>query len=857
MRVFNCCQESRESILQNLISITDLHIIVVLLITITCGAQNVEGGPPDGTEMHAGDFVKRMRAEFPVLGNHWNLMRLTVENPHDREVDLHVAIYFDADTTLQYGRRIQVPPSTRIRIWMPVQLPDPRHIVSRSYPYHVLVRSLGDSSGLLPNESGSMQLDSALQIETNENATGIIHTIPPRQYLDTEPVINNDADALDFMLTGRFHQRLQRNWLALNRGFASSGELGLDGLKQLIIADNKLLSDPEGLDAIRRWLNSGGHLWVMLDKVDSRLLEVLLGDVYQGQEVESVELSSLQFVDSNGVSSARREYDTPVTMKRILVDDIEVEYSVDGWPAAFWIEYGRGKVLLTTLSSNAWVRPRTSDDPRSRAGDGWETNQVVLPHFEAISADYFSNSFDNSDRANSVLPVFASQINQFVGYKIPRRQAVVSILLGYSFLTFVVATYLWRKERLALFGLLGPLMAAATGVALIAVRPTDQNIPSMAVTAEIITPIPGTDDYQAQGIVGLCSTGSSVAHLTGHSGGWLLPDWAGYPSGIRSLNYSSETTWEWDGLRNTPGFRIGEFYQSGRFSRTDVVATFNEQGVSGQLNLPENLKPEDAIVLTRQGRIGAKISGEMQFTAIASDTLDSEQYLSANLLSDEQRRRSEIIAQLSTRSTIPWNINEPQLLFWTQPWDLGFEFGENNQRQGNALVAVPIQFQRPSAGSRVKIPGPFLDFREVIGPNGQIFGGLYSDLKHEWIEKSGHSETWLGFQIPGALLPLNPVRAQVQIDVSGPVGHLELSGWNGHSKANVKTWNNPVGRLMVTIEDTSSLYLTEKGQLLLFLSAGKKQEIDFSSNLAAPRWKIESMSLSLEADIPALPVKQN
>ena len=807
--------------------------------------------------MYAGDFVKGMNAEFPVVGNRWNLMRLTVENRYEREVDLHVGIYFDADSTLQYGRRIVVPPSTRIQTWIPVRLPDPRHIVSRSYPYHVLVRSLGDSSGLIPDKTGSMQLDRALQIETREDATGIIYTPSPRRDPDFEPSQNGEIDPRDFMLTGRYHNRLQQNWRPLSRGFGSFGETGLQGLKQLVIADDQLLSDPEGLDAVRRWLHGGGHLWVMLDKVDSRLLEVLLGDTYQGVEVETVELSSLQFVDAKGVSSERREYDEPVPMKRILIDQVAVDFTVDGWPAAFWIDYGQGRVLVTTLGPHAWVRPRTVNDPGSRAGHGWETDQVVQLQYEKISADLFSNSFGNQTRVDKLPSILASTINQYIGYQIPRRQTVIGILLGYSFLTFALAVLLWHRGRQLLFLPLGPLLATAAAATLVALRPTDHTIPSTAVSSEIVTPIPGTDDYQARGVAGLYSTDSSVAHLSGHAGGWFLPDWSGYPTGIHSLNYNSTTSWKWEGLRHSPGIQTGEFYQSGRYSRTDAVATFDERGVTGMLQLPGNMKAEDAILATRQGRIGVKISENGQFTATTEDILDSGQYLSASLLSDAQRRRSDLMVQLSNLATTPWNRNDPHFLFWTRPWDLGMEFGEHYQHDGQALVAVPMRFRRPSAGSRVKIPAPFIGFHETIGPNGEMYGGLYSNSEHTWIEKSGKSAGWFAFQLPDAVIPLRPVRALVQIDVSGPVGRLELSGWNGQSKVELKTWEAPVGRLKQTIEAPAVLLVNERGQLLLHLSAGEKQEAGFQRNFAAPRWKIESLSLSLEADIPSQPATQN
>jgi hypothetical protein len=127
----------------------------------------------DGTDLYAGDFVKSVAPEFPIVGNCWNLLRLSLSNPYEQTVDLQVALYFDIDSRLQYSRRVQIPPLTHIRTWLPVLVPDTKHIVDRAYSYHVLVRSSGDSTGLIPDRFGSMQLDRTLQYETDEPSVGI------------------------------------------------------------------------------------------------------------------------------------------------------------------------------------------------------------------------------------------------------------------------------------------------------------------------------------------------------------------------------------------------------------------------------------------------------------------------------------------------------------------------------------------------------------------------------------------------------------------------------------------------------------------------------------------------------------
>ena len=51
-----------------------------------------------------------------------------------------------------------------------------------------------------------------------------------------------------------------------------------DGMDQFVLASNRLSQDPLGTQALRYWLERGGHLWIMLDKVDSQTIAPLLGE---------------------------------------------------------------------------------------------------------------------------------------------------------------------------------------------------------------------------------------------------------------------------------------------------------------------------------------------------------------------------------------------------------------------------------------------------------------------------------------------------------------------------------------------------------------------------------------------------
>ncbi|MBD3672496.1 MAG: hypothetical protein HUJ26_03120 [Planctomycetaceae bacterium] len=824
---------------------TSVRVVLGILLLLAGTRGSVEAQATDGTELFAGDFVKSVTPELPIVGNRWNLLRLSLSNPYERAVDLQVALYFDIDSRLQYSRRVQIPPLTHIRTWLPVLVPDTKHIVDRAYSYHVLVRSLGDSTGLIPDRFGSMQLDRTLQYETNEPSVGIIHSFPQTEYLDTEVVESLNVGALEFLLTGRFKRGIRRNWKTLSPDFANVGDTGLQSLDQIVLANNEPLNSPQTQTALRRWMFGGGHLWVMLDRVDSKILELILEDRFQGQELERVELTNITLVDAKNNVHSTQEYETPVEMTRLLIDNVDVLFSVDGWPAAFTIDYGQGELLVTTLGLNGWGRPRQPSNSQRNYETDWERQVVSFPALD----DIFSRFLTVEEKKIRLEPVLTEQVEGSIGFQVPPRSRVIGILMGYALLSVGLAFWLGKSGRLVWFGACGPVLALLAAGTLLGMRPAGWDVPPTAVVSQLVTPISGTRDVAIDGVVGFYATEASPLSLSGNENSRMQLDLEGFRHGIRILTYDDDLHWSWENLTTQPGLHTAEFESTEIGERVEAVATLNAEGVTGTLSLPEGLTPEDAIIDYTQGRIGVQFMERGQWTALENDTLSDNEFLNANLLGDEQRRRVAILSQLLDGSERLWNSRQPHLLFWTRPWEIDLNVDDNYQREGEALVAVPIELQRPPANSRITIPGPLLPYREVTGPDGKRPAGLYNRKKQEWLEKKYTSSTWLGFEIPEVLLPLSLEQVDVQIAVTGPVGQLELWVWDGERRVSLRKWEKPVGQLSATFDQNDNLMVSADGRLLLYLSAGEGTFDQTTSEEQEPRsdWRIESFDLSLQA----------
>jgi hypothetical protein len=324
----------------------------------------------------------------------------------------------------------------------------------------------------------------------------------------------------------------------------------------------------------------------------------------------------------------------------------------------------------------------------------------------------------------------------------------------------------------------------------------------------------------------------------------MLPDRTGQKGQTTRLVWTDMHAWEWEHLPPTSGQRLAEFaITNSTAQQIQATATFDSAGLTGKLHTEGLTNPADVVLATQIGRMGADLKADGSFRA--SQVFSGEQFIAADLLSDEQNRRSRTLSAVLSSTTSPDYPHEPILLVWTDPLDLKFHFDEGHRQLGAALIAVPLTLERPADGSEVKIPSPFLPYRAVVGPDGVAASGLYDYRRRQWQDRSVPSFAWLRFQIPGVLDPLEPLRAKVTVQVAGPVGKLEISALRGSETIPVKTWTDPVGTLSVEITDPALLRITEGGFLLKVAGGDPSRPGLTQSTGKANYWRIESLRLDL------------
>ncbi|MDZ4684360.1 MAG: hypothetical protein SH850_04670 [Planctomycetaceae bacterium] len=823
-------------------------IVAGLCFAATLGASAQEpSGPAEpaaafGIRMIVGpDSVYRYRPE------RWGTVRLAVVNPLDEPAEVLCSSYFDGAPLLQYGRRCWLPARSRLETSHPVRLPqvsDPKQELVDVWTMFLESGSAGEQ--LVAGTTGELQRSSWLRLAPPGPMTALCDGSP------SEPGTNPDLappPVDELVSAGRSELSRGPIGIVFADRLLPGREETLDAVDHLVIADDRILHDPAALVTIRRWLYGGGRLWVMLDRVEIRLLEQLLGDAFAGQEVDRVSLThvDLQTDQTEAGLIVSIDLDRPVDLVRVLVSNVDVPITVDGWPAAFWQPCGRGRLLVTTIGAAAWVRPREANETSRNRGESLP-KYVRNRAYEMIAPQFFAPRVESPLTA----PVAERHVSEQIGYEIPARGVIVGWLTLFTASLVGMAFGLSRRGRLERFAGWGPIAAlAAAAVLIVAGSRTRAAVPPTTALLQFVQAIDGTDDVQINGTAGIYTSTAGSADLQGEHGGWILPEMAGTEGVARRMIWTDADRWQWENLTQSPGLRTATFRESIALPEPlRVTATFNEQGVVGQLSLPEGIRPSDALLAMTTGRIGVDMGPEGAFAANADRVLTSEQFISAGVLSDEQLRRSRTLSSMFARG-FPV---EPTLLFWTNPWPGGLSFSERNPVSGSALVSLPVTFSRPATGTVITIPAPLAPYRETSGPAGERPSGFYDYRKRAWSAKHQPSTAWLQFSVPRSLLPLKPLSARVVMQVDGPVGKLQLAGMQGNVPVPFHTWIDPVGTLSHEIADPTWLALTEEGQFALRINAGDPDRPELTKHSTdgvehVSYWQIESLTLELRARV--------
>jgi len=286
-------------------------------VLLGCAALALVGGACIRTEGADSKKVRfnRLGAAHGIrqyMPDAWGVVGVDIVNPGDEPAKVVASFGYSRNPAEQFGREIWTPPHTIRRTWVPIRVP---HI-----PLHQ--RQVELSGLLIDNSSGSeVVLRRSGELVRHSTLVSVNHDKPVTGMIPAQDVIEK-PDGFDYayeaLIALQCNRGLGRRLAIINDRYLPALPEALDGLDQLVLCNDRFAEDTAAMTAIRAWLNDGGCLWIMLDRVNFDGVERLLGETFSCEMIDRVELNEVEIrpvVPARaGAYTAASQYEQPVEL---------------------------------------------------------------------------------------------------------------------------------------------------------------------------------------------------------------------------------------------------------------------------------------------------------------------------------------------------------------------------------------------------------------------------------------------------------------------------------------------------------------------------------------------------------------
>jgi hypothetical protein len=736
----------------------------------------------------------------------WGTLRVEVGNIGRDGRLARVVVFYPERPDVQYARDIFVPGRSAVTSWVTVgPAPAQRGAIHRDVEILLYDRT-GGGERLVPPPGKERVRSRPLFYRPREPTTAVL--------LDDADTAGEEGaatpEAVTLVRCVREAAGLSESVGIISERFLPPQPEAFDGIDVLVLAGNRLAADPAGRQAVRRWVQQGGMLWVLLDQVDPATVAPLLGDDFDLQVVDRVSLSTIRAhrAGDDPATAEPRNLDRPVEQVRVVLAGSDtVIHTANGWPASFTRVVGRGRVVFTTLGPRGWYRPRTRRDPRPRF-EHFPDHPLLLEYLGDLAVRLHSQGKPPAAPVDAL----REMVMQEVGYTVVGRGTAALIFGGFLLAVLGLGVGLRRSRRPELVGWLGP--AAAVGAAAVFValgESSRRSVPPTVGVAAVVEAVPGTGEAAAYGVAAVYRPNSGPAPLAAGRGAFLDLDDGGLDGQTRRRVVTDLDEWHWEGLDLPAGIRTGIFRSTVRPARLAAVARFGADGVSGRLDSGPFRGAADGLVVTpAREPLAVRFGAGDTFTARGEDALPSGEYLTAAVLTDRQQRRQAVYRQLLGESFPKHWEGRDLLLAWAEPGELPFRVGEAERTVGAALLVVPLEFERLPTGTPVTVPQAFIPYSRII----------QGRQRPATLEGAEGSEMELRFQLPRSVLPLTVERARLSAKVRSPARRFSVSGHTDAGPVTLFEAESPLDPIQVEITDPRFLRPDPDGGLRLTVRIG-------------------------------------
>ncbi|KAA5541853.1 hypothetical protein FYK55_16760 [Roseiconus nitratireducens] len=741
----------------------------------------------------------------------WATMSVTGANRSDTDaVETAVVMLGDA-TNQQFAREFWIPAKAKRQSWLPVRIPEDIPMGQSQLTMSSIHLKQTDGGEAFQNNAVGMPTSTrSLLLSWESSRTGVL--LEP-----SDPDQGTDE---------RMDQLLRTIYAARDSLGVSNQDLGivnfsgsflppvpkpLDPLDQLVIAGDQMLLDSSAVTQIRSWVHSGGRLWVMMDQIDFDAARALVDGLETFSPVDHVELNSLalrqssQLAPSDEATVDEWTSEKPAKLLRCLVESGEVAYRVDGWPAAVWLPFGEGEILLTTLEANGWIHP---DRPTTAL-------QTLATRFFVARLEPVQPSLE-----------LATSLSDQIGYQIPQR-SVIALVLGFHLLVLLGAgIVLMQRHALHHLAWLVPATGVLGTAALLWIGTRQTSVvPATIATAQVTQVLPGGSEGRVATVAAIYSGQSQMLELSASPQTTTrLPDLEA-SSEMRRLVWDDSGRSNWQFVSQPPGVvRQVRADSTALFPRPWMLrGTFGRDGFESRLIGLEGKQMDDGVIVAL-GRPTLAVDVNSESTAASGfdDVMSPDQFIDDTLLSDVQRRRQQHLRELMSDEP-PLIGPTPTLLAWTDPLGGGVTIGGDFNRKGSMLAVVPVELERPSADTPFRVPASFVRLESVGSGSGTT--SFFNSETGKWLaEMNQPTQTVLRCVPPSVLLPCRLSRAVMEIKIKAPSRQLEIQGRVDGEFVTLHRVSNPAGVLRFEIDQTDSLQLDADGGLVIAIAVSETAE---------------------------------
>ena len=737
---------------------------------------------------------------------------MAATNQSGQDGEAMLAMYFDEQPGRQYARRLWVPANSRRYDWIPFYLPNA--IIGGRGQASVRTSRLEVANGrelLQRREGETLAEEMLLAIDTDPVKTAAYYRKPPLG-AETATEMYLDDDVAATMGLARTTSGLSVNVTQLDLDFLPPWVEILRMYDNMVLTSDRIQQDAAGQSAIRGWLRTGGRLWITLDRVAPETVSLLLGNAVDLQIIDRVPLDRYTLVSRDPTSGAAVEelceYEEPVDLVRVVTSASDVPSHINGWPAAVRVPFGEGEVLLTTLAPRGW---RAEFQPQPT---------------QALKAMMF-RLFQVRDGRPSPR-VFQSALQQQIGYSVPSRGLATFVLGSYCAALLGAGLWLYRQNRLDRLAWIVPSITLPAFLLFVLLGVSSSNkVPPTLAHAQLITHIPQANEARIDGLAAIYDSQSRDVAWQGVERTWLLPDPAD-DANVRRLVWTDVDGMETQNASVKAG-SVGLATESAvRPLKTHVGARgqFGPDGFEGRFESGDLRQSADFVLLNpAASAMAVKVDASGRFRATPSAVLAAAEYSGESLLSDEQRRRQDVMRKLFDPTDSMTFPTGPSLAFWSETLSEGARFPEGFETRSTALNVVPLEIERTAPGQTFTVPPPFLRVASIAGRAG--ISTAYDARTGTWVrELTRASEIALRFQLPDQVLPARLERGLLTLRGNVPSRTVGIWDFGGPAPRKIRDYPNVNGVIECPLEASDLTLDAQGGVRLIFSVSGVNGQAD-------------------------------